>query len=504
MKEYRLYFVILSAVISVFCFPPFKFGPLIFIVLVPLFYAIEDLSPIKALKYGFIWAVIFNLGYIYYIAWVTVAGMIAGVLFMSIMPATTYWFYVIILRRSPGMALVFLPSYILSWNWLFTMSDLNYPWMDIGYALGYYLPFIQAAEIGGVYLISAIILIVNTALYASISEKFDLKDKSRMLLRYGSALTIILLYSYGVWRLPNADSIQNNDTLTVGLLQGNMTLDIKWKPRYLQKNFDTYFDLSRQAAEAGAQLIIWPETATPTYLVQDRIHFRNFKRFVDSLEIPILTGTPFYETVGPKEYIYFNSAIMAEPGIDGYEIYKKIHLVPVSEKIPFSGRFKILKEIRLGQADWSSGTEQKLFEISKIKFGTAICIESVYPGFCREFARKGARFLVVITNDMWFGRTSLMEQHAMMSVFRAIENRIPVVRAANTGVSMAVDKWGRILVKSDIFTEEYLIAKINPEKSDSIYGRAGDIIPKTVLILSAISLIIAFIGRKRYINPHEF
>jgi apolipoprotein N-acyltransferase len=127
-----------------------------------------------------------------------------------------------------------------------------------------------------------------------------------------------------------------------------------------------------------------------------------------------------------------------------------------------------------------------------------ICIESVYPGYCREFAQKGAEFLAVITNDMWFGRTSLLEQHAMMSVFRAVENRIPVVRSANTGISMAIDKWGRIMAKSDIFTIEYLVSEIHPEKSNSVYGRIGDIIPKISLALALISLIIAIIRRKGY------
>jgi apolipoprotein N-acyltransferase len=189
---------------------------------------------------------------------------------------------------------------------------------------------------------------------------------------------------------------------------------------------------------------------------------------------------------------------LAEPGKEGYELYKKIHLVPMSEKIPLSGRFKVLKEIRLGQADWSSGSERTIFDLDGYKFATVICIESVYPGYCREFARRGAEFLVVITNDMWFGRTSLLEQHAMMSVFRAVENRIPVVRSANTGISMAIDKWGRIMAKSDIFKAEYLVSGINPEKSNSIYGRIGDIIPRISLVFVFISLIIAFIRRKGY------
>ncbi|UCE66081.1 MAG: apolipoprotein N-acyltransferase [Candidatus Zixiibacteriota bacterium] len=471
---------------------------MIFITLVPLFLAIEGLSPSKAFKYGFIWGFIFYLGYIYYIAWVTIPGMLAAVLIMSLIPATAFWVYVRLLQKSPGMALVFLPSYFIVWNWLFTMSDFNYPWMDIGYALGYYVPFIQAAEIGGVYLISLVILVVNTCLYASISEKFHLGPRNRTTLRFVFVVLISALFLYGYWRLSNIPPQHEKDGLSIGLIQGNMTRDVKWKPEYLQENFERYFDMSRKAANAGADLIIWPETATPTYLVQYSTHFNRFKNFADSLGVPILTGTPFYESVGPGEYVYFNSAILAEPGKEGYEIYKKIHLVPMSEKIPLSGRFKVLKEIRLGQADWSSGSERTIFDLDGYKFATVICIESVYPGYCREFAQRDAEFLVVITNDMWFGRTSLLEQHAMMSVFRAVENRIPVVRAANTGISMSIDKWGRIVEKSDIFTVEYLISRIYPEESNSVYGSIGDIIPRVLLAFVFISLVIAFVKRKRY------
>jgi len=498
MEKARPYLVIFSALISIFCFPPFKFGPVIFIALVPLFLAIEDLSPSKAFKYGFIWGFIFYLGYIYYIAWVTIPGMLAAVLILSLIPATAFWVYVHLLPKSPGMALVFLPSYFIAWNWLFTMSDFNYPWTDIGYALGYYNQFIQAAEIGGVYLISLFILAVNTCVYVSISEKFYLTDRNRFSIRLISVILMSMLFIYGHWRLGDVSEKHENDGLSVGLLQGNMTRDIKWKPEYLQENFERYFDLSKKAADGGVEFIIWPETATPTYLAQYRSHFNRFKDFVDSLGIPILTGTPFYEVIGPQEYIYFNSAILAKPGEEGYEIYKKIHLVPMSEKIPLSGRFKVLKEIRLGQADWSSGSERTIFDLDGYKFATVICIESVYPGYCREFAQRGAEFLVVITNDMWFGRTSLLEQHAMMSVFRAVENRIPVVRAANTGISMSIDKWGRIMEKSDIFTVEYLVSRIYPEESNSVYGRIGDIIPKVLLAFVFISLIIAFIKRKHY------
>jgi apolipoprotein N-acyltransferase len=172
----------------------------------------------------------------------------------------------------------------------------------------------------------------------------------------------------------------------------------------------------------------------------------------------------------------------------------------MSEKLPFSEHYRKLRQIRLGQADFSSGRDQTIFRADSVNFATLICFESVFPGYTRSFTRKGAEMLVIITNDMWFGRTSLFEQHAMMAVFRAIENRVPVVRAANTGISMAVDKRGKILKRSSIFKEDYLIVKVRPEASRSVYNSIGDVIPQGATVIALISLVIAFWRRKEYIE----
>ncbi len=492
MQNRKILLVLLSGIVSFISFPPFHFGLLIFIALVPLLYSIEDVSPKKAFKYGYIWGMIFYLGLIYYIAWVTVPGMIATVLVLSLIPAFGSMVFERLLARNRWIAIVFVPLFFVAVNWLFTMSELNYPWCDFGYALDYYLIMIQAADLGGVYLISILILFFNMIIYVSISPKFEMTSGTQWKLRSGSLLIVAFLLVYGGFRLSGSNDKSAGNSLKVGMIQSNMTEDLKWDPQNLQMNFDRHFALSRKAVSQGASFLVWPETAIPAYILQEKQKYYKIKAFVDSLNVPILTGIPYYETVGPNQYIYFNSAALLKPYKEGYTLYSKVHLVPVSERIPFSDRFKILKDIHLGQADFSSGREQTVFSLNGFKFATLICFESAFPGYCRDFAKKGAQFFVVITNDMWFGRTSLMEQHAMMSVFRAVENRIPVVRAGNTGVSMAVNKWGRILTKSDIFKELFITAEISPIDSKSIYGVIGDIIPKIAAILTFLALVIAF------------
>ena len=499
MKEFRPYLVVFSAIISFLSFPPFPFGPLIFLSPAILLYAIEEISPRRAFKFGYLWGLIFHLGLLYYIAWVTVPGMIATVMILALIPAVASWIFTRLLDRYRGLAIISFPSFILMWNWLLTKSDLNYPWTDLGYALSYYQTLIQAADLAGVYLISLFTIVINLLIYGSISNVFALEKQKRSNLIYTSIIIISVFYFYGAIRLSQLHD-NPEESLTVGLVQGNVTKDIKWSPASLQYSFDTYNQLSKEAVEDGAQFVIWPETAIPTYVVQETASMDQMKKIASGLNVPILTGTVFYETVGPREYIYFNSAILIEPNKDDYQLYSKIHLVPVSEKIPFSERYKILRDIHLGQADFSSGREQTVLKLNGDTFGTLICFESVFPGYANDYIAKGAKFLVVITNDMWFGRTSLFEQHAMMAVFRAIENRVPVVRAANTGISMAVDKRGKILVKSDVFKKEYLVAKIHPELSTSAYNKIGDIIPQSATVIALICLAIAFWKRNGYIE----
>jgi apolipoprotein N-acyltransferase len=426
--------------------------------------------------------------------------MLATVMLMALVPASGLWLYSRLMDSNRALAVIFLPAYFLTWNWLFTMSDLNYPWTDIGYALSYILPLIQAAEIGGVYLISLLVMVVNMMVYASISERYRFGAKDRSDLRIMSIIIILLFFVYGKIRLNNLEHDFPRQSITVGLIQGNIGKDIKWSPASLQYSFDKYFEISRKAVKQGAQLLIWPETAIPTYLPQEPPNMAKMRTFVDSINIPVLTGTESYNTLAPREYDAFNSAILLKPHLQDYQIYSKIHLVPMSEKIPFADHFRKLQKVELGQANFSSGRELTIFENDGMKFGTLICFESAFPGYASGFIRNGAKFLVVITNDMWFGRTSLFEQHAMMAVFRAIENRVPVVRAANTGISMAVDKRGRILVKSDVFTDDCLIAKIYPESSRSTYNKIGDIIPQSAAVIVLISLVVAFWKRKEYIE----
>ena len=164
------------------------------------------------------------------------------------------------------------------------------------------------------------------------------------------------------------------------------------------------------------------------------------------IKTPILLGVNT-----EKDSKYFNSAAFVSSEGKTKGIYNKIHLVPFGEYVPFSNKFPALHNLILGQlGEFTPGKEFKLFTLTPLpftqtyKFAALICFEDIFPELARRFVKNGARFLVVITNDAWYGKSGAAYQHAASSVFRAIENRVPVIRSANTGYSCFIDSRGRI------------------------------------------------------------
>jgi len=489
----------MSALFTAAAFPPFKAGFLIYFSPLPLLFVLDKTSLRRAFLDGYIWGLIFNLAILYGVFWATIPGTFGMLAVISLLPALNCLAYRFISRRSRLLGFVSWPMIWVSWDYLRTLTELNFPWADYGYTQSYYLALIQPAEIFGIYGVSLMIHVVNILLYAGLTAGIK-TGKQRIAFSMAIILPVLFMI-YGWLRLPSASA---EGKFRIALAQGNITRDIKWEANGDSISFDTYLQMTRQAAEQSADLVIWPETATPFYLLHQQKQLKRVQHIVDSTGVAILTGLPQYEAVGFREYIYFNAATLVKPLNDSLPVYEKIKLVPLSERIPFSGRFKKLREIRLGQADFSSGRQMTIFEIGGVKFATVICFESAFPGYCAEFCRRGAQFLVVITNDMWFGPSSVPYQHAQMSVFRAIENRVPVARCANTGVSMFVDRWGRTHDETRMYEQKLIVEAMAPETSTSIYNRIGDILPLFALAGTLLSIIaVAFLYRGKYNEIHE-
>jgi apolipoprotein N-acyltransferase len=209
---------------------------------------------------------------------------------------------------------------------------------------------------------------------------------------------------------------------------------------------------------------------------------------------PLLLGAPAFERRGASIQ-YFNSAFLVSPEKKIAGRYDKLHLVPFGEYAPLSSIFNFTKDIIGAIGDFTAGSAVRNLSAPCGDFGVLICYEAIFPELTRQFVAGGARFLVNITNDAWFGKTSAPYQHLSMVALRAVENRVPIARAANTGISSFIDSTGKIRAASDLFTREVLSGTIELRQTQSLYAQYGDLFAYACLGATALGILIIRLRR---------
>jgi apolipoprotein N-acyltransferase len=266
-------------------------------------------------------------------------------------------------------------------------------------------------------------------------------------LKIVSAVVITLLVAvviYGEYRLAHTHP---DSYVTVSVVQPDVGQEDKWVPSKREPIVRSQMEMTRQVFSAKPDLIVWPETSFPGLIWESPELFESIKAFAAETRYPLLVGA-----ITDDGEHYFNSAILI--GANGLvrEQYDKIHLVPFGEYIPFRKFVPFLEEY-IPIADFTSGEEYTVFQVPGPpshpgpRFSVLICFEDTLGYLARRFVREGAQFLVNMTNDGWFGASKEPLLHLQASVFRTVENRRALVRAANTGVSGVIDLTGRVQKK---------------------------------------------------------
>jgi len=398
-------------------------------------------------------------------------------------------------RRRPGLLFLAAPAAWAALELARTHVISGFPWVLLGTTQYRYLPLIQIADISGIYGVSFLIVLANAALAGLI------KDRERFVPLLASLAVLGVVAAYGVLRLQETDTGQ---PLRVAVIQGNIEQDRKWDPAYQAEVIGTYERLTRQAIAARPDLVIWPETATPFYFGgaerNDPNLTEDLRSFVRKTGTPLLTGSPFYERGPDRGYVLRNAAYLLDRDGGTAAVYDKIHLVPFGEYVPLKDVLFFIGKMVQARGDFQRGREYTVMQLKPpqgggpVSFSTVICYEIIFPDLVRRFVDRGAAVMTTITNDAWFGRSAAPYQHFAMAVFRAVENRVPVARAANTGVSGFIDSRGRVLAATDIFTEAFLVAGLVPASgSRTFYTRYGDVF--AWMCVATILVIVAFIGK---------
>ncbi len=489
-----LFCALLSGALIFLSFPKFGAGIAAWVAFVPLFHALRGKSVLQGMATGFLAGFSACIGIFYWIAFVVVhygylpiyAGIAAMLLLSAYLALYVALFSVgTVYFRRRGIPSIF--SAPLLWTCLeYVKSHIltGFPWANLGHSQYLYGPMIQIADVTGVFGLSFAIVFINAVIF-DLFEILRSEDRGRMRLRKISAevaagfALLVALYGYGVMRAGEiGKSMENAADLPVSLVQGNIDQSVKWQPAFQQDTIRIYTSLSQQSATAGEGLIVWPETAAP-FFFQER---NDLHKDVASLAVQtgdwLLFGSPSYRREG-ENIAFQNSAFLLSPDgrIDGQ--YDKVHLVPYGEYVPLRRFFPFIEKLVVGIGDFHSGPGYEPLRMrgsrGERKLGVMICYEGILPEAGRAYRQRGAELLVNITNDAWFGNTSAPHQHLSMTVFRAVENRLFLVRAANTGISAIVDPVGRITGRSRLFEKETLQGTVRFMDVKTFYSARGDV-----------------------------
>lgn len=502
-----IFFAALSGCLLFLSFPNHGNGIIAWFSLVPLFYVLQYLRLKQAIIAGILTGFVFYAGLLYWIVFVVVTygnmPVYFGLLTMLLLSLYLSLYVgifagMVVLIRKWGLRETLFAPFI--WVILeYGKSNLltGFPWENLGYSQYKFIPLIQIADITGIYGLSFVIVLVNAAIYRIVFHR----EKRKAILEVGLAfLLIACLYTYGIRRMAEVDSmIKNSADLPVVLIQGNIDQSIKWNPEYQRESINIYQTLSLDAAPVEGGLIIWPETAMPFFFQQRDEKEQKVRAIAAATGNWLLFGSPSYQKAG-KDVSFYNSAYLISPEGEIAGKYDKVHLVPYGEYVPLRRYFPFISKLVVGLGDFSSGPGYIPLAANGVKLGTLICYEAIFPQGGLLYRREGANLLVNITNDAWFGRTSAPYQHLSMAAIRAVENRLFLVRAANTGISAVIDPTGRILKQTGLFERSSLKAQVKLPEINTIYLKFGDIFVLFCIVILSLTLTIILIRRTFHVR----
>lgn len=495
----------LSGLLLILSFPTFDLYPLAWIAFVPFLLSLWDKKPADAFVTGMVMGVFYFAGTLYWISHsinhygglplsLSLLVVLILCLYLSLYPGLFAVFFSTKIKSTRLPAMLLAPVFWVTFEFIRSYALTGFPWSSIGYSQYRFLYGIQFADITGIYGVSFLVLAVNGAI-ADIfiarkrREDMPLFSNSPMIVGYFVlALLLISIFAYGYWRLQEK---RPGQTVRVSVAQGNVEQDRKWEPSYQDEVLTTYKELSMKAAASSPSLVVWPETALPFYFGYNQDRTADLVSFERQLNTYLLFGTVMVKRPpgqGETALLSNSAVLLTDTGNISY-VYDKIHLVPFGEYVPLRRVFFFVDKLVAGIGDYEPGDKLIKANTPFGSFATFVCYEIIFPGLVRKFYSHDGDFIVNITNDAWFGRTAGPYQHFSMAVFRAIENRKPVIRAANTGVSGYIDSNGRIQASTPLFERLVKTFDVVTDKSRSFYSRYGDIFSYICIIVSILVLI---------------
>jgi apolipoprotein N-acyltransferase len=463
-------------------FLPLPLGFLAWFAFVPLLMELDErvgsAAPLKRLfTAGWLFGFVFYLTGTHWIAlladvamtvpWIKYPAWLLAALYLSLYAGLATLLAGLLARSAKLPLAIGFPFAWLTIEELRASGELGFPWFQPGYTQHAYAPVIQLASLGSVSLVTLWVLAVNSLLWLAL--RGPARGRSAM----GAILVLALPWAWGSRVIAAAPGETGGP---VALIQGNIAGEMKWSGQHQREILEAYLGLSSRAMNDSLQpgIVIWPETATGTYLRQQPEQLIAVYAWTAQHHTPILAGHPFSQVDSTGRQRFYNAASVFEVGAGTSPVYAKRHLVPFGERMPFQSWFPAFGKFDMGQAEWTPGTEATQFSSVAGPFGVLVCFEAIFPDLARDDVRRGARWLVNITNDEWFGNGAALQQHAAMALFRAVENHVPLARCANTGLTLIADSNGRITHRLPVFAPGVIVARLSPPGLPTPFTRFGD------------------------------
>lgn len=496
---------LLSGALLALSFPRFGHPAFAWIALVPLVLALSGWRgrpgrlpgqpPLRAFLLGLASGSVYFAGTLYWTGTVirtfggiptiaAIGGVILLALYQGAFPAIGALISSRLINRA-GVAGIFLvPAAWVATEYFRGVAFGGFPWVPLGDSQVTVLPVAQLASVLGMYGVSLLVAFVNAAIaYAMLTA-----GRARMSALAATAVVLIATAAWGSLRIADGSLTRMGTAIRVGLIQGNIAQEDKWKAGEARRIFTTYIAMTHDAVRRGAEFVIWPESSTPFMFEEDPVGQAAIRELARELHVPILFGSD-QEVHGATPALY-NAAFLIGPDGTTLGVYRKIHLVPWGEFIPLKRWLYFVSPLVDSFTDFSPGTTMVMLPVGSHLVSTAICYEVVYPSLIRQAVQAGSELVTTITNDAWYGNSSAPYQHFQLASMRAIEQGRYMVRAANTGISGIVDPYGRVVQQSAIFEQSALVEQVRFLTIRTAYSKIGDVVAYAAMALIAVALIV--------------
>ncbi len=500
MSRYNLIAAAASGLLLTLAFPTTGHPVVALFAMVPLLLALRTASFAGGFKLGFITGLVHFVSLVYWAAYtmkiyghlplyLCIPLLILLAAYLALYPALFAGLTTFIQR--PVWLLIGVPAFWTASEYLRATLFTGFPWELLGYSQYSNLPFIQIADITGIYGISFWLALINAAvLLASLGfrqQRWQSQPVSRKSIG-GAGLAVLtvscFLWGYGLDRIRTLNQEASRAPhRKISVLQGNIDQNKKWDRKFQKATLEKYNALSLQTSREKPDLIVWPETATPFFIGHNRPLTALLQTGIRQTHADHLIGTPTAIRHNDRT-AYRNSALLFDARAGLVDHYEKAHLVPFGEYVPFKEWLPFLGKMVAQVGDFIPGPAGKAIAWQGRHLGVQICYEIIFPELSRAMVQNKTDILINITNDAWFGKTSAPRQHFSMAVFRAIENRRALARAANTGISGFIDPVGRIIRASELNTATTLTQALPLMTATSIYTSAGDIFALGCLVVT--------------------